>query len=374
MKQLRTPLMILILCALMTALMLGAHAATLLVDDDGTAVYREVAIAPATIVMDGETLTGDIPAYVTGGRTMVPVRLVAEALSAQVEWIGATRQVRITLDGCEIVLTIGSATALVDGTETELYDGVPATIAYDGTVTRTMVPLRFVAEQLGAEVDWDGESRTVTVTPAQADDAEESDETDEDENEDEESPLDPTMPLVVLDAGHGGSDTGTLGDGLVEKELNLDVTLRVAALLREAGVRVSLTRETDEYVSLADRAEFANALGADIFVSIHTNASNTVETVYGVETYYVPGGVEARILAKELHEAVLAATDADDNKVRTARFYVLRKTDMPAALVEMGYVTNSKELEKMKTDEYRTKLAQGIATGVLNYLKAKSLL
>ena len=190
----------------------------------------------------------------------------------------------------------------------------------------------------------------------------------------EPEPDAPAGPLIVLDAGHGGSDPGTQAEGLDEKDLNLAVERRVAELLTAAGVRVERTRTADEYVTLADRAQLANDLGADLFVSIHTNASASSAEFHGIETYYLAGRQDSRALAACLHRSVLSATGAHDNLLRTAGFYVLRHTDMPAALVEMGYVTNEAELQNLKSDEYREKLAQGIADGIVACLMENGLL
>lgn len=489
MRKLRPILLFAAVLALMAALALSASAVTLYVDEDGSMAYPPKEITPVPIVCGGQTLESDIPAYIESGRTMVPVRLIAETLGAQVDWLGATRQVRITLSGREIVLTIGSAEALVDGERMELYNGVPAVIAFDGAVKRTMVPLRFVAEMLGARAEFDSEARCVVVTlagsetsrvtslvaaddtltltcvgtytpsvfqlsspdrividfpggvldggiayrnpvdgaaiaavranqydrgyegyekvarvvvdlaegaafsdlvvdtsvpgvvtvmPADARPPEEPEEPEEEQPEDaeepEQTPEEPQAPLVVLDAGHGGTDPGTQVEGLDEKDLNLEVETQVAALLEAAGVRVARTRTEDVYVTLADRAAMANELGADVFVSIHTNASSTSTEFRGVETYYLAGRDDCRALAAALHASVLEATDAVDHSVRVGGYYVLRNTEMPAALVEMGYVTNEDDLALLRSEAYRTGIARGIADGILTWLRAQGLL
>ncbi len=472
MRRLRPILLMFALVTALLALRAGAGAVTLYVDSDGSAVYRPMDISPARLVCAGEALESDIPPYITSGRTMVPVRLIAETLGATVEWLGETRQVRITGGGHVVLLTIGSAEAAVDGEVAELYDGIPAVIAYDGTTKRTMVPLRFVAEMLGAGAEFDRETRSVVITPAGSETARvlsvaaeggavticyegectpavfslsdpervvvdfpggvldpsipyrtgvggaavsavRANQYDHGyegysrvarvvldlagsvtfsglavdltqpgvvtitptvQPEPEPEPDAPAGPLVVLDAGHGGSDPGTQAAGLDEKDLNLAVERRVAELLTAAGVRAARTRTADEYVTLADRAQMANDLGAELFVSIHTNASASSTEFHGVETYYLAGRQDSRALAACLHRSVLSATGAHDNSLRTAGFYVLRHTDMPAALVEMGYVTNEAELALLRSDDYREAIAQGIADGVVAYLMENGLL
>ena len=184
-----------------------------------------------------------------------------------------------------------------------------------------------------------------------------------------EAPEQPDLPpLVVLDAGHGGTDIGAPYFGLYEKDLTLPITLETGALLEAAGYRVEYTRREDATVSLAARAEQANTQQADIFVSIHANAFAQKPEVSGLETYYLVDGVRAKVLAESIHRAVLDATGANDRGLRTANFYVLRNTTMPAVLVETGYMSNEAECAQLASVEYQRLLAGGIAAGIAAYL------
>ena len=117
--------------------------------------YTPASAEVVKLTLNGDPLTGDVPAMIRDGRTLVPVRLVGEALQAQVLWVQQTGQVILTKGEDVIVLTLDSATAIVNGVSTPLPDGVPAqVVAYDGA-DRTMIPLRFVSETLGAQVEWD---------------------------------------------------------------------------------------------------------------------------------------------------------------------------------------------------------------------------
>lgn len=132
------------------------------------------------------------------------------------------------------------------------------------------------------------------------------------------------------------------------------------------------TRSDDTYVSLAARAEQANTQQADLFVSIHANAFPQKPEVNGLETYYLVGGDRAKDLAEAIHAAVLSASGAGDRGTRTANFYVLRYTDMPAVLVETGYMTNEAECNLLASEAYQQLIAQGIADGIIAYLDAAS--
>lgn len=174
--------------------------------------------------------------------------------------------------------------------------------------------------------------------------------------------------LVVLDPGHGGADPGAVGiGGLDEVDIVDPVANRVAELLEENGVSTVLTRTRDIEVDLPPRVDLANRLDANLFVSIHANAiSLSRPEVNGIETYYFSSG---GVLAETIHESLIDATGGPDRGVRTARFYVLRNTDMPAVLLELGFVTGDYDARRLSDPEYREILAQAIARGILQYVQ-----
>lgn len=187
----------------------------------------------------------------------------------------------------------------------------------------------------------------------------------------EESPLpraDNGKILVVLDPGHGGDDPGAVGiGGLYEVEIVDPVADRVAELLEENGVSVVLTRTEDIEVDLPPRVDLANRLDANLFVSIHANAVDLSRPeVNGIETYYYSAGEQ---LAQTIHASMIDATGGPDRRVRTARFYVLRNTDMPAVLLELGFVTGELDAERLSDPDYRNLLAEAIARGILQYIQ-----
>jgi N-acetylmuramoyl-L-alanine amidase len=174
--------------------------------------------------------------------------------------------------------------------------------------------------------------------------------------------------IVVIDPGHGGPDPGAVGiGGLNEVQIVDPVSNRVAELLRESGVDPVLTRTGDYDLDLDPRVDLANRIPANLFVSIHANAiSMSRPDVNGLETYYYESG---NYLAETIHESLIDATGSNDRGVRTARFYVLRYTDMPAVLVELGFVTGDQDAPRLRDPDYQETLARGIARGILEYIE-----
>jgi N-acetylmuramoyl-L-alanine amidase len=175
--------------------------------------------------------------------------------------------------------------------------------------------------------------------------------------------------LVAIDPGHGGRDPGAVGiGGLQEKNVVFPVSMRVAQLLRESGVDVVMTRSEDFTLDLQPRVDIANNANATIFLSIHANAiSLSRPDVNGVETYYYCDS--GRQLASTIHANVLPASGLGNRGVKQARFYVLRNTDMPAALLEMGFVTGQVDAPRLRDPAWQEQMAQAIARGILQYLQ-----
>jgi N-acetylmuramoyl-L-alanine amidase len=222
------------------------------------------------------------------------------------------------------------------------------------------------------------------------------------------------LKLIVLDAGHGGHDSGATGPtGLMEKDLVLDVTRRVAKLVAERmGLKVRLTRDNDHFVTLRDRTSIANRERADLFVSIHANAHRETATD-GVETYFLsseatdgaarqvaalengvvqleqpPGRASGQVdivkailwdlaqsefqtessrLAEVVHDSMTQSLRISNRGVKQAGFYVLGGAAMPAILLEIGFVTNPKEERRLKDTKYRDEIARAILAGLMEY-------
>lgn len=180
-------------------------------------------------------------------------------------------------------------------------------------------------------------------------------------------PIDPKEIKIFLDAGHGGIDAGCEFDNVFEKDITLSVTLALKEKLEEIGIDVVLTRTDDQAVDLDDRCATANASGADLLVSIHCN-SYTSASVKGFEGYYLNGDSDGKRLA----ELVLSAAKSDPRittrNVKEDTFRVLRKTTMPAALFEIGYLSNETERAELQTGEYQAAIVQAIFDGIVALL------
>src|SRR5947199_5265598 len=168
--------------------------------------------------------------------------------------------------------------------------------------------------------------------------------------------------IVVIDAGHGGHDRGGIpGQRVPEKEMTLDVAQRLKSILTANGYRVVMTRDSDVFVPLPTRVAIANSYSNAIFVCIHFNSAKRAGAD-GIETYFYSR--DSLSLASAIHYFVAGGAPSPNRGVRRRGYYVLRKTSVPAVLVECGFLTNPTEGEYAETAAYREKLAEEIATGV----------
>jgi N-acetylmuramoyl-L-alanine amidase len=180
-------------------------------------------------------------------------------------------------------------------------------------------------------------------------------------------PVPETGVVVVIDAGHGGYDTGAVVAGIQEKEINLALALLVQEKAKGTGLRVILTRDADFYVDLVERVRMAEAAGAALYVSIHANYHRDPK-VCGVETWVdTNANAESVRLAEALQRAVVLATGAADRGVHRQTLY-LRHTSLPTALVEVGYLSCPAERAKLLDPNYQERIAEGILRGILTYL------
>jgi N-acetylmuramoyl-L-alanine amidase len=171
-----------------------------------------------------------------------------------------------------------------------------------------------------------------------------------------------SLTAVVIDAGHGGHDRGGIpGQRIAEKEMTLDVAQRLRNLLTANGYRVVMTRDSDVFVPLPTRVAIANSYRNAIFVCIHFNSARRMGAG-GIETYFYSR--DSLPLASAVHYFVAGGAPSSNRGVRRRGYYVLRKTNIPAVLVECGFLTNPTEAAYAQTASYRQKLAEEIATGV----------
>jgi len=188
-----------------------------------------------------------------------------------------------------------------------------------------------------------------------------------------EKPTISAMKKVVIDAGHGGADSGAIGGEVYEKDLNLDVAKLVQEKLMKKNVYVYMTRTKDETLSLEDRVNYSNEINPDIFVSIHTNSTVNADS-YGLETHYFKDN--SYKLAQIVHSDFasyknLKKWETIDRGVIKSRFYVINHTEAPAILIEMGFISNSDERAKLTKKGRKEDIAESIVDGILEYLKKK---
>lgn len=183
--------------------------------------------------------------------------------------------------------------------------------------------------------------------------------------------------VVVIDAGHGGTEPGAIGFGVMEKDINLKIALKVGSLLEKQGINVEYTRTTDKKLTPTERAEFANKLNAAAFVCIHNNSTTNSE-VQGTETYYYAPIEDAELfwqkaeranLATCVQNALVKALGRPNRGVKQDKEYtVLVKTQMPSILTEVSFLSNPEENTLLTSSSYQNKAAQAIADGILKYL------
>lgn len=186
---------------------------------------------------------------------------------------------------------------------------------------------------------------------------------------------------IVIDPGHGGFESGVVRNGIIEKEETLALGLSVKKHLEAAGAKVILTVDEGfqlfRVLPLSERASVAKRVNADLFISLHFN-SNSVQSVSGTETYYNekpyknthnPYPDKSRKLAESIQSHVIEKAKTNDLGVKENVFHVLRNNTVPSVLLEAAFVTNKEEAERIKTDDFKEKVALGISTGVMDYFR-----
>lgn len=376
-----------------------AAGATMRVKTNGS--NRKVSVA--NVKVNGFDLYSEYKPYVDNGRTFVPIRELTELMGANVKWNQKTKSVSISMMDKDVKLKINSSIVYVNGKKMRIDTAsVPKLTQYtaQNNDSKTMVPLRFLSESLGFNVDWNQSKRLANINngvvqaPQQDEKAKPSQGMDKpvenvkepmplpeapEVNEAKPQPMEPDQKnnlTVVIDPGHGGHDSGAVAeDKTTEKSLNLRLAPRVESMLRARGYNVIMTRSTDEFIALSERAAMANRNNADIFVSIHFNSAGSA-SAYGIEVLYASeNDVERKknagdqtLLAREVLNAVLRETGANNRGIKNRPdLAVLKRTNMTACLIEGGFMSNPNELQKLKSDNYLDKLANGIVTGIENY-------
>lgn len=191
--------------------------------------------------------------------------------------------------------------------------------------------------------------------------------------------------VIVIDPGHGGRDPGKIGvSGVPEKEINLEVSKRLATVLGQMGAAVILTRDTDIDLSdssatgwhgkkrqdLSRRAGLANERNADLYISVHCNAFSSPKE-HGAQVFSHPQSPEAKILAETIQKEMALILGNTTRKAKQVDYYAIRKTKMPAVIVEIGFITNPKEDKLLQDPLYQSKVAWSMAAGIIKYFHNK---
>lgn len=175
-------------------------------------------------------------------------------------------------------------------------------------------------------------------------------------------------PVIILDPGHGGKDEGAHIHKVMEKRLTLRTAYLVKKELEQLGYRVVMTRARDIYISLSSRAQVANRRAEALFVSLHYNSSAS-PSAKGVEIYYYgkgegPRAQQSKKMASSVLKHLVRTTGCHSRGIKRGNFLVIRETEMPAVLIEGGFLTNHEERSLLTTPAYLEKLAKGVARGI----------
>jgi len=333
----------------------------------------------------GPEKTLESPAYKIRGTDYLPLVLICDAYGIDWKWDAASMMVDLKRGSSTIRLRVGEYKVYANGALSLQERPV---ILHKGAVCIPSDFLRTVFNDMfSAPSPAPAAQATIDTTALQ-------------------QPFYYKIKKIVIDAGHGGYDPGAIGrDGIKEKYIVLDIVKRIEDQLEAQGIKVVLTRDEDKFIPLWSRVDIANRSGADLFVSIHANASRT-RRLKGFEVYYLSEAIddnaqaaaaaekasldikessiyrhtdtldtvlwdleltEARREAIQLGNCILDNIDVGKRDIKSARFFVLKGVRMPAVLVEVGYITNADECSKLGWKEYRTEIADKVTRGILEY-------
>ncbi len=321
-----------------------------------------------------------LPIFMKDGSYMGPASIILKSGPIKVGYKSSSNHKKLVLTYKNHVLEMksGSKNALLDGRPTE-FGTAPIYGKYKvGGYSRWMVPLKSICTRLGINyrLGSDGLIRlTGNVNSTVAPQAEPAESTSAAK---EETAASTEKIVVVLDAGHGGSDSGAIGNGKAEKNMTLAIVRAAKSYFdKDDRFKVYYTRVSDTYPSLTGRCDIANKVNADIFVSCHINSYLASST--GSETLYNPNrtvstkknGLDSLSLAKAMHSKLVATTGFPNRGlVKRTDLCVLNRTKMPACLLEFGFITNKKECISMNTNLSR--YGKGVYEGIVSYMKTKN--
>ncbi|MDP2939550.1 MAG: N-acetylmuramoyl-L-alanine amidase [Candidatus Omnitrophota bacterium] len=326
-----------------------------------------------------------LPTFNISGKIYIPLKNLCDLKGIDWQWDSFAQTVDLKKDNLRARVQVGASTAQINEKAIEI-KSVP--ILYKGIV---VVPTGFRQEVI---------AKLIKIAPSK------------------EVSYIPIIPInrVVIDAGHGGKDPGAIGRyGLREKDITLDIVRRLKDELEAQGIEVVMTRESDRFISLARRSKIANTSKADLFISIHVNSSRA-RRIQGFEIYclreftdsvinklansgdfdylfknlamnrssrtvreilldmiYTQNRAWALGLAQCISSSTARELSLKNRGIKSANFFVLKNTHIPAILIEIGFVSNAVEERYLKNSFYRRQLAESLAQGLLNFQKSRKL-
>jgi N-acetylmuramoyl-L-alanine amidase len=380
----------------------------------------QLTIDSKSAVVNGKQISMEVPALVVGDRTMIPVRFVAESLNCGIGWDGDSRTVKVTSPAVDTKASVesvkveeknglyritiqgksalksfksftydspprfgvdiaGASLLMEDGrvsADNEVFSGIRYSQFDDNTVRITIDltknqtgKVSFSNDQNTLYIDFDKNQSGSGSSPGSI-------------TTDGLSTVDwrAAEKLVIIDPGHGGKDTGSQAvqngvEILNEKDINLDIALRLNRMLQAAGVNTNILRDADTSIATADRPPIANAANAFLYVSVHNNSFPENPSASGTEVLYNSKATESNygLYSKHLAEIIqkeMVTQLGTQNRGAKSRpdLLVLNKTTMPAIIIEGAFLSNTGDLKLMLTDEFREKYALSAAKGIIQVL------
>ena len=319
-------------------------------------------------VNDQKIKMAKMPVFMKSGCYMGPVNKLFKNSSLKVKVKGNSTTLTMQYMSNIVVMRNGSRVATVNGEQSTM--GAPAMwVTYANGKTKWVVPLKSICSRLGITyklksgvVQITGATNTATTTSAAP--------------EEPQAPQNTGQVVLVLDAGHGGIDSGATGNGYREKSMTLDILLGAKRMFdQDSRFKVYYTRTSDTYPSLTDRSDLANNMNADMFVSIHINSASA--SAHGTETLYnssrntvtAKNGLNSREMASYIHRSVVATTGFTNRGMKNRTdLSVLNRTKMPACLIEYGFISNAQESKTMNANT--TRYGQELYQAIVGYLQS----
>lgn len=298
------------------------------------------------IQYDGTIINISEPIVNINGSIYVPIRTFCEKIGYKVDW---------TRDAIVISTSPTDYHVIREGT-------------YEYVNSKGYIGLRKLGEMLNKQVSYNEKTATAIL--------ESKNKIVKEQTKDTTNQVEKTEPkkikssggvVIMLDPGHGGSDPGAQGNGVVEKEVNLEIALKVKNFLETNGYHVLITRTDDTYVSLSDRYDYANAQDVTMFISIHNNSSTNSEA-HGTEVL-CNYGTGSETVATNILNALTETIPTTNRGLKDgSRMAVIKHTKMPAVIVESLFVSNQEDAEKLANEDMINKIAKSIYTGIVNSL------